>query len=337
VGLAFALSLSQAAATLAATTVGAEIGLLGDDVVNAVVVVIVISLFASSLIAARTAARIVPPGRETRTLGRVLLAAMADAEVATRLVPVVARIARADGGHVVPVHVLADGDEQRSVDAARSTAVAIDGIVRRLGVETEPSLRVAASIRQGIRNEITEADVSLLVLGRHRRLRAQDVLFGGTSEEIVAVSPVPVVVIEMNDAPVTRVLLPLRARDLAPERLPDVLLALEVARLLEASGLDLVVAAPDPASLPPEVVLTADAERVALPRSRTAWVAATARPGDLVILPGGGSGIVFGIDAARIAAMPGVSAAVVVGPYRSAAVVGSAEVGAGLLVAGKSV
>ena len=57
VEVTFSLSLSQAAATLAATTVGASVGLFGDDVVNAVVVVIVFSLFTSSVLATRAAAR----------------------------------------------------------------------------------------------------------------------------------------------------------------------------------------------------------------------------------------------------------------------------------------
>jgi hypothetical protein len=34
-----------------------------------------------------------------------------------------------------------------------------------------------------------------------------------------------------------------------------------------------------------------------------------------VLLPGGGNGIVFGLDASRIAAIPGVSVAVIVSPF----------------------
>ena len=49
VGLMFSLSSAQAAATLASTIIGFETGLYGDEVVNAVMMVIVISLFVSSI------------------------------------------------------------------------------------------------------------------------------------------------------------------------------------------------------------------------------------------------------------------------------------------------
>ena len=117
VEVVFSLSLSQAAATLAATTVGASVGLFGDDVVNAVVVVIVFSLFTSSVLATRAAARIAPPARDGRPLGAAIVAAIEDGATALRLAPVLARIAQRDGGIVVPAHVIADG-EDRPLDAA---------------------------------------------------------------------------------------------------------------------------------------------------------------------------------------------------------------------------
>ena len=49
VGLLFTVSVAQAAATLAATIIGLELGLYGDEVVNAVMVVIAVSLFITSL------------------------------------------------------------------------------------------------------------------------------------------------------------------------------------------------------------------------------------------------------------------------------------------------
>jgi Kef-type K+ transport system membrane component KefB len=332
VQLVFSLSLAQAAATLAATTVGAQVGLFGDDVVNAVVVVIVISLFASSLIASRAAPLIAPPGREGRTLGTMILAAIASPDSGERLMPLLARIARADGGNVIPAHVMADGDDQRTLEDARAASKLIDETVRRAGLEAEPSLRVAGSVRQGIRNEISEFDASLLVLGRHRQLRAQDFLFGGTSEELVSASMVPVMVAEMDEQPLARVLLPLRNHDLAQSRMRDTSLALEIGRLLAKSGLDLLVAVPNPEALPGGVALPDDALIEPLSSSRNRWIAQRAGPGDLVLLPGGGTGIVFGMDAARVAALPGVSVAVIVGPFHASGLPARREIGGTLVV-----
>jgi Kef-type K+ transport system membrane component KefB/nucleotide-binding universal stress UspA family protein len=333
--LVFSLSLSQAAATLAATTVGASVGLFGDDVVNAVVVVIVFSLFASSILATRSAARVAPPAEGQRPVGAAVLAAIEDADTAPRVAAVASRIARADGGNLIPVHVVADGDDVRSMHEARTVAKAIDEAVRRSGIEADPSLRVAGSIRQGVRNEISEHDASLLVVARHGALRAQDFLFGGTSEEIVASSSVAALVVELDEAPVKRVLLPIRPRDLAAEDRLSTVLALEIAVRLETSGLEVVVAIPDPERGPRELPIPEDAEVVPLAGGRTRWITATAQPGDLVLLVAGGTGLVFGIDAARVASMAGVSVGVVVGPYHQAGFRAGRDVG-GTVVVGRT-
>ncbi|MEI7744709.1 MAG: cation:proton antiporter [Chloroflexota bacterium] len=335
VQLVFALSLSQAAATLAATTVGRDVGLFGDDVVNAVVVVIVASLFVSSVLAARAASRIAPPGREGRPLGTAVLVALEDAETAGRLAPVLARIVRADGGVLIPAHVVADAEDGRSLEEARVTARAIDETVRKAGLETDPSLRVAGSIRQGIRNEISERDVSLLVVARHGALKPQDFLFGGTAEEIIAASPVPTLVVEADGTPVRRVLLPIRPADLSPGRIAATRLAVVVANHFEASGLPMIVGVPDPGALPADLGLASDAGVVQLAGGRARWIAEGAVPGDLVILPGGGGGRVFGIDAARVAAMPGVTAGVVVEPFHATGLAGGRDIG-GTVVVGRT-
>lgn len=315
IGITFALSLSQAAATLAAVTVGQAVGLLDESVVNAVVVVIVVSLFASSLLAGRAAARLSPPSREGRPLGASIVVSLDDRVMAARIAPLAARLARADGGNVVPAHVLEDGVEGRTLEAAKAEAIAIDEAVRHAGIDAESSLRVAGSLRQGVRNDISEHDASLLIVGRQGAIRPQDVLFGGVSEDICAASPVPVLLAEMDEAPLRRVLVPIRNHDLAPSRLAEARLALDIAAKLERTGLELVLAIEDPTAPSGLITVPADAALTSLGRGRSAFVAEAARAGDLVLLPGGGQTLVFGLDAARIGSTPGVSVAVVVGPY----------------------
>lgn len=315
VTLVFSLSLAQAAATLAATTVGADIGLFGQDVVNAVVVVIVISLFASSLLASKAAPRVAPPSREGRPIGSVVLAPIEEPSVAGRVAGLAERIAQRDAGNVIPVHLVADGEDHRTLEEARAESKAIDDAFRKAGVEAEPSLRVAGSVRQGVRNEISENEASLLVLARHGALRPQDFIFGGTSEEILAVSPIPALIVELDEtAPPERVLLPLRTSDLGADNVPTTRLAVLIANRLEASGLELVVGASG--TLPADLGLTGDHDLTGLSGGRMRWIREIAKPGDVVILPGGTTGVAFGVDAARVASMPGVSVGVVSGPFR---------------------
>jgi Kef-type K+ transport system membrane component KefB len=96
----YVLTIPQAAATLAATIVGFEIGVFGTSVVNAVLVLILVSIVVAALIAQRV---VVPrfPGGAERTVplgGHVLLIAAlpgpTDAAVRTA-----ALLARPDGGH----------------------------------------------------------------------------------------------------------------------------------------------------------------------------------------------------------------------------------------------
>jgi Kef-type K+ transport system membrane component KefB len=63
VGLLFSMSVAQAAATLAATVIGFDIGLYGSDVVNAVMVVVAVSLIVTSIGTNRFAPEIPPRWR----------------------------------------------------------------------------------------------------------------------------------------------------------------------------------------------------------------------------------------------------------------------------------
>ncbi|OFW71477.1 MAG: hypothetical protein A2Y55_10920 [Actinobacteria bacterium RBG_16_68_12] len=61
VRLLFGLSLAQAAATLAAVTIGVEIGLFDTDLLNATLVVVLVTVLASSIVTRSAARRIEPP------------------------------------------------------------------------------------------------------------------------------------------------------------------------------------------------------------------------------------------------------------------------------------
>src|SRR3954451_1245718 len=324
--LVSSLSYAAAAATLATAAVGAQIGLFGQDVVNAVVIVIVVSLLVASLIAARSAPKISPASSDGRSLGTEVVTAIADPEQARRMVPLAARIARTDGGNLVPVHVIADADNSVTLGEARSMSTDVDEVVRKAGFDTEPSLRVASSVRQGIRNEIAERDASLLLLGHVGRTRPTDYLFGSMSEEIVSGVPIPAVIVMLDEEPIRRVLVPIRPDDLSGNGMAQSRVAVEVAGFLVRSGLKGVVGTRS-AAPPEDLPLPADVELVAFDGGRGAWAADHARPGDLVLLPGGSSGLVFDAEANRIGQAPGVSVAVAVSPYHPSAIPAGPEVG----------
>jgi Kef-type K+ transport system membrane component KefB len=107
VGLMASVSIAQAAATLAATIVGLEAGLYGDDVVNAVMVVVAVSLVATSIGASRFAPQIPPPVDERRRIGEaVLLPVDGDEASLSDMILMAAKFTDTAGGVVQPLVVV---------------------------------------------------------------------------------------------------------------------------------------------------------------------------------------------------------------------------------------
>ena len=95
----FVLTAPQAAATLAVTVIGFEIGLFGTTVVNAVLVLILVSIVASALLADRVVTWMPAQPARRRPLGRkvvVVAGASGPSDAAMRAATLVAR---PDGGH----------------------------------------------------------------------------------------------------------------------------------------------------------------------------------------------------------------------------------------------
>jgi Kef-type K+ transport system membrane component KefB len=104
VGILFALTIPQAAATLAATIVGFDIGLFGVQVVNAVLVLIAVSLVLSATITPIFARRLASSDAgEGRLGGRVMLVIPPHPSLRRAVADLAARLAASDDGIVIPV------------------------------------------------------------------------------------------------------------------------------------------------------------------------------------------------------------------------------------------
>lgn len=102
-GVVFALTAPQAAATLAATIVGFEIGLFGTTVVNAVLVLILASLVISPLAARRFSRRVEVPEPPAGARGARVLLVATGTDVPDAAIDAAADAAHADGGIVLAV------------------------------------------------------------------------------------------------------------------------------------------------------------------------------------------------------------------------------------------
>jgi hypothetical protein len=95
----FTLTVPQAAATLAVTLIGFELGVFGTSVVNAVLVLIVVSILVAAVLAQKVADWIPHRVAGKGPLGRYVLVVTSAAEPSDASVRAAALLARPDGGH----------------------------------------------------------------------------------------------------------------------------------------------------------------------------------------------------------------------------------------------
>jgi Kef-type K+ transport system membrane component KefB len=298
VGVVFSLSVPQAAATLAATFIGLQIGLLSVSAVNAVMILIVVSLVLASLAAGRYGPRVPAPPVDLTRIGRSVVVDVTEGEGLDVLAALAARLAEVDGGVVRPVVVTPDG---AAADPARAETA--EAIITQLGVDVEVEVRRDRSLTDGLVHVAAEHG-SLLMSG-HVGDGWLPTLLGGGQHELVVAAPVPVALVRVGNGPPARVVLALSAPHVRrPGSATE--LAAQVAVRLARGGLPLVVvsAAPLPA---PVGALLAKAEAEYVVATPSDWLATNAATTDVVVLPGGRNGALGSARASRRASTCGAT------------------------------
>jgi Kef-type K+ transport system membrane component KefB len=207
VGLVFGMTIPQAAATLAATLVGAQVGLFSDQVVNAVVFIVLASIVAGSLLTRLFAARVELPAQPRRPLGSSVLVGLPSATPSDLLVMVASSVAAVDGGLLMPIAVTTrdDGaiaDAERIADEATKSAEA-------LGADVEARVRFAESYAAAMLEAIVDRRASVLVTPLTTDPGIVGRLFGGELERIGRDSPIPVLAVRAGSERITKVVLAL--------------------------------------------------------------------------------------------------------------------------------
>jgi Kef-type K+ transport system membrane component KefB len=288
IGLLFSMSVAQAAATLAATVIGYNLGLYGSDVVNAVMVVVAVSLVLTSVGTNRFAPEIPPPVDERRRTGEtILVPVLGELEGLADVLRLGRDLADPVGGFLQPL-VPVTSAQGADLLRGREKRTEVDRVLRELGGDAETMLRINRSVSTGLHEAALEIDASLLLLGwpGPDDLRAR--MVGATYREIVAATSVPVAIAALHQGTGHgRVVLYSIARELAPGKLPTMTLALELASTLARRRDQALIVGPVvPSALaaaglttPPMVEHRGGAEDL------EGWVAAVTLPGDLIVVP----------------------------------------------------
>jgi Kef-type K+ transport system membrane component KefB len=286
IGAMFSLSAAQAAATLAAIIVGLNVGLLDEDTVNAVMMVIVVTCIVSPAAASRYAARLPRPVPD-RDLGEVVIVPLANPATAPRLMRVASVFARADGGIVVPLMVVPSETEPAQLQQARELDDEVMAVAQSAGAEARSVLRIDASPDAGIAHTIVEHQGSLLVMGWKGGTVRRGALFGGIIDRVLSRTAVPTLIVSEGDETVRRVLLVVDETVTTPAGSPALGLAIEAARLLsrEAGVKVEVVTTQEDRQLDQLIATHLDVPVKHDARRRSIVVRSLAQPTDLVIIP----------------------------------------------------
>lgn len=315
----FALSNAQAAATLAAVVVAVEVGLLGTQVVDAVVLVVLITCVTAAVVADRAAPRLTRPSR-LRPLGTTVVAPVVNPASAHGLLGIAAAFARADGGVVVPLVVVPTGTDPSTVDLRRGLLDELTVEAQSAGAEARPLLRIDATPADGVLHTVAEVDASLLVLGWRGRAASHGDRLGGAVDQLLESARVPVLVVQDGDGPVGRVLVVLDGSLARVRGRPPLLLALRAAAVVAADRrVPLVVASNvDDEDVLAAVRATDGAELLPLlGDGRSGLVGRLARPDDLVVLPTlGDAGSLRTLVRGALREMPQGAAVVVAASHR---------------------
>ncbi len=185
----FALSTPQAAATLAATIVGFNIGLFGESVVNAVLVLILVSIVLATTVMERAKGLVPRPAHTAPRLGDCILIALQEPEQALAAMTIAARIADSDGG--VVHSVLASGAPEATRQQPRLTELREAALI--VGVDTDPHLLVHGGLADAVVHASIETEASLVIAGESTS--GGPSAFGTWGESVASSAPAPAVIL----------------------------------------------------------------------------------------------------------------------------------------------
>lgn len=216
----WSLSVPQVGATLAATLVGYEAGLLTREVLNSVIVLLLVTATGGPLITSRVAPTLIDASQdlepdpissywntEAKTHPFTVLVPVYNPKTERYLIEMAALLARQAGGRIVPLAIAkatAHMDAPQLEAAFKRGNTLLDNatnLSRELGVEAETLLRIDDEIAQGISRAAREQHASLIVMGWGQRTSLRARLFGNVIDSVLWAAHCPVAVTRLFSSP----------------------------------------------------------------------------------------------------------------------------------------
>ncbi|HBX68806.1 MAG TPA: hypothetical protein DEH25_05330 [Chloroflexi bacterium] len=316
IGLMFSLTIAQAAATLASTMVGLKLGLFGEQIVNAVLLVVLVSLILTSVGVKVFSKRIEPETLTLKPIGRSVIVPVEESASLQQLIATAGSLALADAGIVTPVAVVPEHLIEKVRPKAEKLLEKAEQFAAAAATDAEGVLRIDDSLHQGIIRELNQREGSLILIGWDHHMDAGELLFGSLIDQIGSRSPVPSAAANFSEHATERIVLAPGVNLNNSGYFVDVSVAVDIAvRLKNMQSLPLVTISPE-SKLPGDLKLPDGIEWIQIDPGLDA-IAAQLHPGDLVVVPGANLRRAFGSDAQKLVdAIADISLIVAAGPYR---------------------
>ena len=164
-------------------------------------------------------------------IGDAVLVPLINPASALGLMRLGALLAKADGGRVIPVTVVAAGSDDAAIDAARELVLKAEAVSRSLGVPAQGVVAIDDAVATGVLDAAEEQEATLALIGWRGQSTNQNV-FGELIDSIVGRSAIPLAIVRQTDRPIRRLLLPVSDDHLLPSGNRGVELAADLVRRL---------------------------------------------------------------------------------------------------------
>jgi Kef-type K+ transport system membrane component KefB/nucleotide-binding universal stress UspA family protein len=227
----WSLSIPQVGETLAATLVGYRVGMLTEDILNSIIVLMLVTATLGPLITSRAAVGLTSISKDltgkklSKNWGNVdhkipltVVVPLYNPETETYLIEIAALLVQGSNGQIVPLAITPphtnNMDAPQLETAIQSSEILLKNattLAQEIGVKSQPTLRIDDDIPQSIVRVAREQKANLIVMGWGKRTGLIDRLFGNVIDSVLWTAHCPVAVTRLLQEPskIQRVLVPL--------------------------------------------------------------------------------------------------------------------------------
>jgi len=190
----FGLTSGKAAATIAATMIGYQHGLLSEDMMNGAVLMILVSCIVSSVVTQRATKRlrIERTEAELKSEGERVpgeyarqLVAVANHVTAEGLMRMALLMRNRRNQNEVTVLFVRNSDDARVVEMGRNALRSAVAAAQAVDIEVKDIERYDVNVVAGVTNEVKQNRASDIMIGLHRKSNVVDTFYGSMIEQLL--------------------------------------------------------------------------------------------------------------------------------------------------------